>query len=113
MPIASEEALYRALGLAFVPPELREDTGEIEAARDGTLPTDLVRLEDVRGFVHCHTTWSDGRASLEEMARAAEALGVEYLTVTDHSAERRVRGRPRRRTGSAASGTRSRASRSR
>ena len=83
--IESEEALYRALGLACVPPELREDTGEVEAARDGSLPADLVRREDVRGFVHCHTTWSDGRASLEEMARAAEALGAEYMTVTDHS----------------------------
>jgi DNA polymerase (family 10) len=85
VPVASEEELYRALGLAHVPPELREDTGELEAARDGSLPADLVRLEDVRGFVHCHTTWSDGRASLEEMARAADALGAEYLTVTDHS----------------------------
>jgi DNA polymerase (family 10) len=84
-PIASEEGLYAALGLAFVPPELREDTGEIEAARAGALPADLVREEDLRGFVHCHTTWSDGRATLEEMARAAEALGAEYLTVTDHS----------------------------
>jgi len=83
--ISSEEDLYAALGLAYVPPELREDTGEIEAARDGSLPADLVRLEDVRGLVHCHTTWSDGRASLEEMARAADLLGVEYMTVTDHS----------------------------
>jgi len=83
--IASEEDLYAALGLAHVPPELREDAGEIEAARDGSLPADLVTLADVRGLVHCHTTWSDGRASLEEMARAADALGAEYLTVTDHS----------------------------
>jgi DNA polymerase (family 10) len=83
--IESEEALYRALGLAYVPPELREDEGEIEAARDGTLPADLVRAEDVRGMVHCHTTWSDGRAGIEEMARAADALGMEYLTITDHS----------------------------
>jgi len=85
VPIDGEEALYRALGLAHVPPELREDAGELEAARDGSLPADLVRQEDVRGFVHCHTTWSDGRASLEEMARAAETLGAEYMTVTDHS----------------------------
>jgi DNA polymerase (family 10) len=85
VPIASEEELYRALGLAWIPPELREDMGELEAAREGSLPEDLVRAEDVRGLVHCHTTWSDGRASLEEMARAAEALGAEYLTVTDHS----------------------------
>ncbi|HET7827133.1 MAG TPA: DNA polymerase/3'-5' exonuclease PolX [Anaeromyxobacter sp.] len=83
--IGSEEDLYAALGLAYVPPELREDSGELEAARDRTLPSDLVTIGDVRGLVHCHTTWSDGRASLEEMARAAEALGVEYMTVTDHS----------------------------
>jgi DNA polymerase (family 10) len=83
--IASEEDLYAALGLAYVPPELREDAGELEAARDRTLPPDLVTIDDVRGLVHCHTTWSDGRASLEEMARAAEALGVEYMTITDHS----------------------------
>ncbi|ACL64733.1 PHP domain protein [Anaeromyxobacter dehalogenans 2CP-1] len=85
VPIASEAALYAALGLAYVPPELREDQGEIEAALDGTLPADLVEARDVRGMVHCHTTWSDGRASVEEMARAAEALGMAYLTVTDHS----------------------------
>jgi DNA polymerase (family 10) len=85
VPIASEADLYAALGLAFVPPELREDEGELEAARDGSLPADLVSVEDVRGLVHCHTTWSDGRATLEEMARAADALGFEYLTVTDHS----------------------------
>jgi DNA polymerase (family 10) len=83
--LGSEAELYRALGLAYVPPELREDEGEIEAARDGSLPGDLVRVEDVRGLVHCHTTWSDGRATLEEMARAADALGAEYMTVTDHS----------------------------
>jgi DNA polymerase (family 10) len=85
VPLASEAALYAALGLAEIPPELREDQGEIEAALAGALPPDLVRLDDVRGLVHCHSTWSDGRASLEEMARAAEALGMEYLTVTDHS----------------------------
>jgi DNA polymerase (family X) len=83
--IRSEDALYRALGLAPVPPELREDQGELEASLAGTVPEDLVALEDVRGLVHCHTTWSDGRATLLEMARAAEALGAEYLTVTDHS----------------------------
>ncbi|HEX9244139.1 MAG TPA: DNA polymerase/3'-5' exonuclease PolX [Anaeromyxobacter sp.] len=85
VPIPSEDALYAALGMAPVPPELREDQGEVEAALAGAIPGDLVRAEDVRGLVHCHTTWSDGRATLEEMARAADALGVEYLTVTDHS----------------------------
>ena len=82
---ASEDAIYRALGLAFVPPELREDTGEIALAeRDEAIP--LVRLEDLRGFVHCHTTWSDGKDSVEAMARAAKERGASYLTITDHSA---------------------------
>jgi DNA polymerase (family 10) len=83
--IESEEALYRTLGLPFIPPELREDEGELEAADAGTLPDDLVRLEDVQGLVHAHTLYSDGRASVEEMARGAEALGMRYLTITDHS----------------------------
>jgi DNA polymerase (family 10) len=83
--VASEEEVYARLGLPFIHPELREDEGEVEAALEGRLPDDLVRAEDVRGFVHCHTRWSDGRATLEEMAAAAEALGMEYLTVTDHS----------------------------
>jgi DNA polymerase (family X) len=83
--VASEEDLYAALGLPSIPPELREDEGEIEAGLAGNLPADLVRAEDVRGMVHCHTVWSDGRATVEEMAMAADALGMEYLTVTDHS----------------------------
>ena len=83
--VGSEAELYAKLGLPFIPPELREDEGEIEAAQAGTLPTDLVRIEDVRGMVHCHTRWSDGRATVEEMALAADALGMEYLTITDHS----------------------------
>lgn len=83
--VATEEALYGALGLPFIPPELREDAGEVEAALAGTLPADLVQLSDVRGMVHCHTVWSDGRATVEEMALAADALGMEYLTITDHS----------------------------
>jgi DNA polymerase (family 10) len=85
VPIAAEDDLYRALGMAPIPPELREDEGEIEAALDGRGFEDLVRIEDVRGMVHCHTQWSDGRATIEEMALAAEAMGMEYLTVTDHS----------------------------
>ncbi|MFT3917025.1 MAG: DNA polymerase/3'-5' exonuclease PolX [Anaeromyxobacteraceae bacterium] len=85
--IASEEGLYAALGLAYVPPELREDQGELEAAAGGGpgLPKDLVALSDVRGLVHAHTTWSDGKATLLEMARGAEARGAQYLTITDHS----------------------------
>jgi DNA polymerase (family X) len=86
VPIDSEAALYASLGLQYVPPELREDAGEIEAAQARTVPEDLVTLADIRGFVHCHTVWSDGRATVEEMARAAEARGMTYLTITDHSA---------------------------
>ena len=81
---ASEEELYRMLGLAPVPPELREDLGEIELAANADLP-ELVSLSDVRGFVHCHSTWSDGKATLEQMVRKAGELGAEFITITDHS----------------------------
>lgn len=80
----TEEELYKMLGLAPVPPELREDLGEIELAEQNALP-DLIELSHVRGFVHCHSTWSDGKATLEEMVRAAQALGAEFITITDHS----------------------------
>ena len=82
---SNEEELYHRLGLAFIPPELREDEGEIEAARSGDLPTDLVTAADVTGLVHCHTVYSDGQHTVEQMARAADALGMEYMTITDHS----------------------------
>jgi DNA polymerase (family 10) len=81
----TESDLYAALGMRFIPPELREDAGEIDAALDGSLPEDLVLPEDIQGAVHCHTDHSDGRHSVEEMARAADALGLRYLTITDHS----------------------------
>ncbi len=81
---ASEEALYATLGLMPVPPELREDHGEIELAAKRDLP-ELVEQRDIRGFVHCHSTWSDGKAGIEEMARAALALGAEFITITDHT----------------------------
>ena len=81
----SEEELYERLEMQFVPPEMREDTGEIEAALAGTLPEDLVALPDIKGMVHCHTTYSDGKHSVEEMALAAEAMGMKYITITDHS----------------------------
>lgn len=80
----SEEELYEALGLAPVPPELREDLGEIELAQKRGLP-ELVQLSDVRGFVHCHSTWSDGKASIEQMVAAAANLGAEFITITDHT----------------------------
>jgi DNA polymerase (family 10) len=82
---ADEKAIYGALGLPWIAPEVREDAGEIEAADAGTLPDDLVRVEDLQGAVHCHTVYSDGKHTIEEMARAAEALGLRYLTITDHS----------------------------
>src|SRR5258708_23163861 len=68
-----------------IPPELREDEGEIESARAGKLPEDLVTVADIRGMVHCHTTYSDGKHSVAEMVRAAEAMGMKYVTITDHS----------------------------
>ena len=80
----SEEALYQALGLAYIAPELREGAGEVEAAAEGRLP-ELVRLEDLEGCFHCHTTYSDGKASVREMAEAALARGWRYLGLADHS----------------------------
>lgn len=85
-PVASatEEEVYAALGLPWIAPELREDTGEIEAAEAGSLPR-LVSLADLRGDLHCHTEWTDGSASLEEMAKTAKARGYAYMALTDHS----------------------------
>jgi DNA polymerase (family 10) len=80
----TEESVFAAVGLPYIPPELREDRGEIEAARAGRLPR-LVELDDLRGDLHCHTRWTDGHHSVEEMALAAKARGLEYLAVTDHS----------------------------
>ncbi len=82
---ATEEAVYRRLGMGYIEPELRENRGELEAAANGTLPK-LIELGDLRGDLHCHTTASDGTASIEEMAMAARAAGYEYLAITDHSA---------------------------
>ncbi len=80
----TEEEIYRKLGLAWIPPELRENQGEIDAAAEGRLPH-LVERSDIRGDLHMHTTETDGRATLEEMAAAARELGYEYIAVTDHS----------------------------
>jgi DNA polymerase (family 10) len=82
--IKEEADIYKALDLAYVPPELREDTGEIDAAAKKALP-DLLELDDIHGVFHNHTTWSDGAASLEQMANAARALGYQYLGIADHS----------------------------
>jgi DNA polymerase (family 10) len=81
----TEADVYGALGLPFIPPELREDAGEIEAAQQGRLPVRLLEETDVIGAVHCHTVASDGRHTLLQMARAAESRGFRYMTVTDHS----------------------------
>lgn len=79
-----EAGIYRALGLAWTEPELREDRGELEAARTGTLP-DLVGYDAIRGDLHVHTRWSEGAHSIEEMAEAARALGYEYIAICDHA----------------------------
>jgi DNA polymerase (family 10) len=88
-PVATEEELYGRLGLPFIPPELREDTGEIEAAEKGQLP-DLIETADVRGDLHVHTNYSDGKGTIETMAEAAISLGYEYLVFCDHSQSLRV-----------------------
>lgn len=80
----SEEEAYGLLGLPWIPPELRENRGEIEAAKNDTLPK-LIELSDINGDLHSHTDWSDGSASLEQMADAAQQRGYKYLAVTDHS----------------------------
>jgi DNA polymerase (family 10) len=80
----TEEGVYQALGLPWIPPELRENCGEIEAADEGRLP-ELVELGHIRGDLHMHTTETDGRATLDEMAEAARARGYEYVAITDHS----------------------------
>jgi DNA polymerase (family 10) len=87
-PIESEADLFRVLGLKYIEPELREDRGEIEAAEKDALP-ELITLQDLKGILHCHTTYSDGKSTLPEMAKAAEAWGASYLGITDHSVSAR------------------------
>jgi len=87
----SEEEVYEALGLPFIPPELRENRGEIEAARQGKLPA-LIELGSIRADLQAHSTWSDGSAGIEEMTRAAKALGRTVLAITDHSKAVRIAG---------------------
>ncbi len=82
---STEAEVYALLGLSYIEPELRENRGELEAAASGALPQ-LIELGDLRGDLHCHTTASDGTASIEEMARAARDAGYDYLAITDHSA---------------------------
>ena len=80
----TESSVFEVLGMVWVPPVLRENSGEVKAAQDDALP-DLVTLEDIQGDLHMHSTWSDGKASVEEMARACESRGYRYLAVSDHS----------------------------
>jgi DNA polymerase (family 10) len=80
----TEEEVYEKLGMPWIAPELREDRGEIEASLSGELP-DLIEIGQLRGELHAHSTWSDGKASILEMAQAAKSLGMEYLVISDHS----------------------------
>ena len=84
VPCHEESELFRALGLEFIPPELREDAGEFDLAEKGKIPK-LVTLADLTGTLHCHSDWSDGGNTLAEMAEAAQALGLKYLGIADHS----------------------------
>jgi DNA polymerase (family 10) len=88
---ATEEEVYAALGLPWIPPELREDRGEVEAAQSGKLPK-LIQFSDIRAELHCHSTWSDGRLSIIQMAGAAIQRGRKVLAITDHSASLGVAG---------------------
>ena len=80
----TEEEIFKKLGMSFIEPELREDTGEIELARQSRLP-ELIKVTDIRGDLHVHSTWSDGGNSIREMAEAAQKRGYAYIAVTDHS----------------------------
>jgi DNA polymerase (family 10) len=88
---ATEAEVYAAIGLPWIPPELREDAGEIEAARQGKLP-DLVELDGIRGDLHCHTDATDGHHPIEALVTAAERRGYKYVAITDHSLSARVAG---------------------
>jgi len=80
----NEEDVFKSVGLAYIPPELREDRGEVEAAKDNKIPK-LIELNDIKGDLHVHTKWSDGKNSIDEMAKTAISLGYEYIAVADHS----------------------------
>ncbi|RLI70588.1 DNA polymerase III, partial [Candidatus Heimdallarchaeota archaeon] len=86
---SDEKQIYKKLGLDYIPPELREDTGEIQAAQSHKLPK-LVELKDIKGDLHCHSKWSDGDNTIEEMAVAAKKLGLKYIAVTDHSPKLKI-----------------------
>ena len=83
--VKTELEFYERLGMQYVPPELREDQGEVEEALRRSLPEDLITAADIRGMVHCHTKYSDGKHTVEQMVHAAESMGMKYITITDHS----------------------------
>jgi len=87
----TEEEMYKMLGLSYIEPELREDRGEFEASLNGALP-DLIKIEDIKGDLHMHSTWSDGGSSIEEMVLKSRELGYEYIAVTDHSQGLKIAG---------------------
>ncbi len=86
---AEEDEVYRLVGVPMMPPELREDRGEIEAAMEGRTPK-LIEIDNLRGDLHTHTNYSDGRATIEEMVEGAAALGYDYIALTDHSPSARI-----------------------
>lgn len=91
LDIREEADIYRILGMEWIPPELREDNGEVEAAMTGRLPQ-LVTLQDIKGDLHLHTTYSDGIATIAEMARAAKGMGYQYMAVSDHTKSLKIAG---------------------
>lgn len=84
IPCRDETEIFQKLGMAYIAPELRENYGELDAALENRLP-DLIELSDIKGIIHAHSTWSDGANTLEEMANGCQALGYEYLAISDHS----------------------------
>lgn len=88
-PCATEKEQYEMLGLQFIPPELREDRGEVEAALEGTVPQ-LIEISDIKGDLHVHSNWSDGKNTIEKMANAARDLGYEYVAISDHSGSSKI-----------------------
>ncbi len=88
----TEEEVYEKIGMSWIPPEMRENRGEIELSRQGTLPRKFLKLRDIKGDLHMHTTASDGSCSIEELARAAKQKGYNYIAITDHSKYVRIAG---------------------